>query len=193
VDVFDMFTTHHKRGVDAPEHAAGHSPDQPADRPAEHPREHSSRGRTIALASGAAVVALLAVVGGAVAVARILLPDEPTACTATDVSNQEQVTAWLQEVVRTAAPDDPTRQVSPLGCEAAGSGVGAHTALVDDVELGEMTAVLESMGCTIAADLPAHCDAVAGEVPVLVEVTAQQDAPDGDYDMAVTVRDGAAA
>lgn len=148
----------------------------------------AGRRRSLGLAALAVVAALIAVVGGAAAAAKILLPDDATKdCTAAQVSQQDDIAEWVHDVIGVAAPDDPTRDVLTLGCDAGGEAVGAHAGVVDDAELAAMTDVLAQAGCQISPQLPASCRTYVGEVPVLIQITADVGAPDGDYDLAVTV------
>lgn len=148
----------------------------------------AGRRRSLGLAALAVVAALVAIVGGAAAAAKILLPGSATQeCTQAQVAQQDDLAAWVHDVIGVAAPDDPTRDVLTLGCGAGGEAVGAHAGVVDQAELESMTEVLAQAGCQIAPALPASCRAYVGDVPVVIEITADLGAPDGDYDLAVTV------
>ena len=147
-------------------------------------RRHSRR-RSLLLALAAAVVAVLALVGGAVASAKILFGGQAQACTKQDLAVQKSLTTFLQETVDVVSAEPGTREVLRLGCVTAGDAVGAHTGLIDDPEVEQIRNLLAQSDCTLTDGVPATCSTTVDGATVLVKIVAQPGNDAGDYDLSV--------
>ncbi len=163
------------------------APDAAAPQDAAPAGPERSRGRTVALALATAAVAVLALVGGVWAAAKVLVPDPAPGCDATGLAAQRQLVSFLQQTMDNTV--DLGREVTAVGCEPGGAGPGAQVQIIDDAELEQLRGVLSGVGCPIGGGVPATCRATVQGVDLQVDVTDAADAADdaADYDLTVTL------
>ena len=141
-----------------------------------------SRRRSLLLALVAAVVAVLALAGGAVVSAKILLGGRTQACTSQDLAVQQSLTRFVQDRVDVVTAEPGTREVVRLGCATAGDPVGAHTGLMDDPEVEQIRSLLAEYDCILTVGVPATCTTTIDGAPTLVKIVGHPGDDAGDYD-----------